>query len=133
MTGISVCPPVIVLWLILHIIMAINQTVNICDYSHLHRGRTGEKKRDRGKQMRNEDVEEMIKLSTARSTHTVCCCGLSCSQPEHYVFDALVLYLSIGNMTLSLKENVQGAPQSSFNASAQYVQYMERTVHYTRW
>lgn len=44
MTGISGCPPVIVLWLILHIITAINQPVNISDYSHLHRGGNGEKR-----------------------------------------------------------------------------------------
>lgn len=69
MTGISVCLPVIVLCLILHIIVAINQPVNISDYSHLHRGGKGEK-RDRGKQMRDGDVEEVIKLSTARSRHT---------------------------------------------------------------
>lgn len=48
LTGISVCPPVIVLWLILHLIMAINQPVNISDYSHLHRGKSGEKKETEG-------------------------------------------------------------------------------------
>lgn len=69
MTEISVCPPVIAVWLILHIIMAINQPVNISDYSHLHRGGNGEKK-DR-KQMRTGDVEEMIKLSTVRRRHCV--------------------------------------------------------------
>lgn len=115
MTEISVCPPVIALWLILHIIMAINQPVNISDYSHLHRGGNGEK-RDRGKQMRNGDVEEMIKLSTARSRHVVCCHGLYALQ--NYAFVRLFpLHVGMNSMTPSLKENVQGAPQSSFNAS----------------
>lgn len=115
MTGISGCPPVIVLWLILHIITAINQPVNISDYSHLHRGGNGEK-RDRGKQMRNGDVEEMIKLSTARSRHTVCCHGLYALQ--NYTFVHLFhLLVGINNMTPSLKENVQGVSQSNFNAS----------------
>lgn len=48
MTGIAVCPPFFVLWLILHIIKAINQSVNIPDYSHLHRGRNGKEKEGLG-------------------------------------------------------------------------------------
>lgn len=113
-TGISVCPTVFVWWLILHIIMAINQPVNISDCSHLHRG-NGEKK-TRGKQMRNGDVEEMIKLSTARRRHSVSCRGLYAL--HHCAFVPLFcLHVDINNMTPSLKENIQGVPQSSFNAS----------------
>lgn len=112
MTGISVCPSVIVLWLILHIIIAINQPVNISDYSHLHRGGK-EEKRDRGKQIRNGDVEEMLKLSTARSRHTVCCHGLYALQRLCTGF----VCISVLIISPSLNENVQGAPQSSFNAS----------------
>lgn len=38
MTGISFCPPFFFLCLILHIIKAINQPVNISDHSHLQEG-----------------------------------------------------------------------------------------------
>lgn len=115
MTGFSVCPSVIVLWLILHIIVAIYHPVNISDYSHLHRGGKGEK-RDRGKQMRDEDVEEVIKLSTAGSKHRVCCHRLYALQ-RHTVVHLFRLHITIIKMAPSLNKNVQGAPQSSFIAS----------------
>lgn len=49
------------------------------------------------------------------------------------MFDALDTHFSVstGNMTLSVKENMQGAPQSSFNASMyRYIQYIKCTIHY---
>lgn len=72
--------------------------------------------------MRNGDVEEMMKLSTARSRHTVRCHGLYTlnlsTLRQHYLFDALVLFsVRFGNMILSLKEKVQGELQSSFSPS----------------